>query len=98
MSQGTFTGTTAIVEVLAADEYRDFLCIEMIDATETVTFGFDMDAVIGSGITLGRVGDSIRLRDRLARGAINIIASGAGGICVYQDGDIVFGAGPTPTA
>ena len=93
---GTFTGTTATVEVIAADEYRDFLCIEMIDASEAVTFGFDTDAVIGSGITLSRVGDSIRLRDRLARGAIDVIASGAGGICVYQDGDIVFGAGPTP--
>ena len=95
---GTFTGTGASVAVIAADEYRDFLCIQMIDATETVTFGFDAAAVIGEGITFSRVGDSIRLRDRLARGAVRVIASGAGGICVYQDGDIVFGAGPTPAA
>ncbi len=98
MSQGTFTGTGASVAVIAADVNRDLLCIQMIDATETVTFGFGTDAVIGQGITFSRVGDSIRLRDRLARGTVNVIASGAGGICVYQDGDIVFGAGPTPTA
>ena len=96
MSQGTFTGTGASVAVLAADIYRDELCIQMIDATAEITIAFGTTVVADQGIKLVNIGDSVTIRGWLARESVNVI--GDGGICVYQDGNIVHSPGPTPTA
>ncbi len=93
---GTFTGTAASAEAIAADVNRDLLCIQMIDATAEITMAFGVDVVADEGIKLVNIGDSVTIRGWLARLAVNVI--GDGGICVYQDGGIVHSAGPTPAA
>ncbi len=89
MAQGEVTGTSASAEALAESRYRDSVTFQMTDASETIHFGFNNAAVVDEGLALRRVGDSFTVEKELARGQINIIASGAGGQASYQTGNVV---------
>ncbi len=89
MAQGELTGTGTSAEALTADVSRGRVTFQMTDATETIHFGFNTAAVIDEGLALRRVGDSFTVAEELARGQINIIASGAGGQASYQTGSVV---------
>lgn len=89
MAQGEVTGTSVSVEALAASRYRDRVTFQMTDASQTIHFGFNDAAVVDEGLALRRVGDSFTVEKELARGQINIIASGAGGQASYQTGNVV---------
>ncbi len=96
MAQGEVTGTSASAEALAADNYRGNVTFQMTDASETIHFGFNNTAVVDEGLALRRVGDSFTVSGELARGQINIIASGAGGQASYQTGSVLsVVTGPT---
>lgn len=89
MAQGEVTGTSASAEALAADERRDKVTFQMTDDSETIHFGFNDAAVVDEGLALRRIGDSFIVEKELARGQINIIASGTGGQASYQTGNVV---------
>ncbi len=89
MAQGEVTGTSASAEALAVNRYRDRVTFQMTDASQTIHFGFNNAAVVDEGLALRRVGDSFTVKDELARGQINIIASGTGGQASYQTGNVV---------
>ena len=89
MAQGEITGTGTSAEALATSRYRDKVTFQMTDASETIHFGFNTAAVVDEGLALRRVGDSFTVSEELARGQINIIASGAGGQVSYQTGNVV---------
>lgn len=99
--QGEVTGTSASAEALAANIQREYVTFQMTDDSETIHFGFNTAAVVNEGLALRRVGDSFSVGRELARGQINIIASGAGGQASYQTGavlSVVTGPIVLPTA
>ena len=89
MSRGKATGTATSAEALAVDVSRGQVTFQMNDESESVYFGFNEAAVVGEGIGLRKIGDSFQVKSELARGQINIIASGAGGVVGYQTGEVV---------
>ena len=89
MAQGEVTGTSASAQALAANNRRDKVIFQMTDDAQTIHFGFNNAAVVNEGLALRRVGDSFIVEKELARGQINIIASGAGGQASYQTGNVV---------
>ena len=94
MAQGTATGTAASVEMLSETRY-DRVTIQLIDATAAAYFGFNTAAVIGEGIGLLRVGDTVIVAAELARNQINIIGDGA--VVSYQTGAVAaVTRGPNP--
>ncbi len=85
MTGGKDTGGSASAELLAADEYRDFVTIMLANAT-SVAIGIGEAAVADKGVVLREIGDSVELRDQAARALINII--GNGGEVTYQTGPV----------
>ncbi len=77
MSSGTdtLTGGGASAAILAADEYRDYVLIQ-VQSDHDVYFGFDEDAVTLTGIALLEPGATIAVRGPKARGAINALSTG----------------------
>ncbi len=95
MAQGEVTGTSASAEALAVDVSRGRVTFQMTDASETIHFGFNAAAVVDEGLALRRIGDHFTVGSELARGQINIIASGTGGQASYQTGEVLeVGSGP----
>jgi len=76
-------------EIIAADEYRDELTVQLVFQTLTgadiVYLGFGEDAVTGEGIALGGQGDSVRVLGAKAKLAVNAICDAivSGGIETY---------------
>jgi len=91
MSKGAWTGTSASAIIVAADEYRDHLTVQLINAT-AANLAFGEAAVAGEGIELINAGDSVSVRGPLATEAVYAIGNGADG--VYQDGPIAYRPGP----
>jgi hypothetical protein len=96
MSKGTFTGTAASAEALAADTNRGPYTIIMTDASAALFFGFGEDAEADKGVTLARIGDTLYVEGYLADLQLNVI--GNGGIAIYQTGQVQYTPGPTPAA
>ncbi len=71
----TLTGAAASAEILAEDEYRDHVLIQ-VQSDYDVYLGFDEDAVTLEGIGLLEPGASVEVRGPKARGAINALSSG----------------------
>ena len=96
---GTLTGGDPTAELIAADEYRDFLLIQL-QSNHPTYLGFGEDAVTLTGICLLEPGATVRVRGSKARLAVNAIAAGSAVIgwetmeeIEYQSGQF---AGPWP--
>ncbi len=91
MAKGKFTGTASSAQIVAADDYRAYLTIQLTNAA-SANLGIGEAAVAGEGIKLINAGDSARLVGAAARKAIYLIGDGAEG--TYQDGDVTYVPGP----
>lgn len=85
MAKGKFTGTAASVLLLDADNNRDHVTLQQLNATQT-SVGVGVAAVADEGIQLYAKGDSVRLDGAEARGKIYILGNGATG--QYVTGDV----------
>jgi hypothetical protein len=85
MISGDWAGTDASAEIIAADEYRDWLTIQLQNTTP-VYLGFGVPAVEGESIMLVTTGDNITVAGHLARQAVYAIGNGAAG--AYQEGKL----------
>lgn len=91
MSKGNFSAGSASAEIIAADNYRDYLIIQKTNATQ-IALGLGEDAVAGEGIQLINIDSSVELWGVEARMAIHAI--GNGGTGTYQSGRARFRPGP----
>lgn len=86
MVKGSWDATVASSEIVAANEYRDKLTIQLHSGDATA-LGFGEAAVYAEGIRLVTAGDVIELTGAITRGAVYAICdtgnSSAGG---YQEG------------
>ena len=85
MVSGAFVGTAASAELLPANEYREFITIQLQNDTD-VSIAFGEAAVVGECLKLSNTGEAVTVRGWLAQKQINIIGDGAAG--AYQEGDI----------
>ncbi len=86
MAKGTATATASSAEMLAVDERRDRVTIQMHDESAAVYIGLNEDAVVGEGIGLYGIGDTVILDWEWARAQINSI--GNTGKVSYQTGNV----------
>jgi hypothetical protein len=91
MAKDSWAGTASSAEIVAADDYREYLTIQLTNATQ-VALGFGEAAVANKGVQLINAGDAVRLRGAMARKAVYAIGNGATG--TYQDGDAEYSPGP----
>jgi hypothetical protein len=76
-SKGKATGAATSAQLLAADQYREFVVI-MLQNQVTCALGLFGDAaVIDEGIVLAQVGDTVHLSGAAARQQINVIGDTA---------------------
>lgn len=79
-------GGAASKELLAADEHRNELTVQLqeqaVPGADPVYLGFGEDAVTGTGLALGGIGHTTRIRGPKARRAVNALsaANSVGGI------------------
>ena len=74
MSKGAWTSTQATSEVIAADSFRESLTVQMTTAASSPTnLAFGAAAVVGNGVQLVNIGDSVTVRGHLAALACNAI-------------------------
>ena len=71
----TLSGGGASAAVIAADEFRDFILVQL-QSNHPTYFGFGETAVTLQGVALLEPGASITVRGPKARGAVNAIAAG----------------------
>jgi hypothetical protein len=76
------------VLLLAADEYRDILTIQILSAKGSVYLGFGTEAVVDESMLIVTPGDSVTVRGHLARQAIHALGSLSYG--AYQEGDLTL--------
>ena len=85
MAKGSWAGTASSAELVAVDNYREYLTIQLTNDI-TVALGFGEAAVVGEGIQLMQTGDTVTVRGHLARSAVNVIGNTA--IGTYQSGKL----------
>ncbi len=74
MAQGAWTSTQATSQVIAGDNSRTLLTVQMVTASSSPTsLGFGTAAVLGEGVQLVNIGDSVTVRGHLAKLAVNAI-------------------------
>ncbi len=97
MASGSWS-VVASVEIVAADEHRDELTVQLTNRTPAV-LGFGKAAVSGEGIRLINAGDSITVHGHLAREAVcaKMDAIGISSDGIWQDGKIEYRPGPQST-
>lgn len=98
----TFSAATSTL-ILAADEYRDYVLIQLHSSANSVYLGFGEAAVDATGIALMFPGDCVKVRGPKARKAIYGIDAGASavlGIETKEEVEYVSGqfAGPWPAS
>ncbi len=91
MASGAIAGGTNSAVIVAANEYRDTLTIQLTNST-SLEVAFGETAVTGACLKLINAGDSVTIHGHLARGAVYGIGNGA--VAVYQDGDVEYRPGP----
>lgn len=91
MTKGAWSGGAASAIIVAADEYRDHLTVQLINAT-SAHLAFGEAAAAGEGIKLINAGDSVTVSGPLATEAVYAIGDGASGI--YQSGAVIYLPGP----
>lgn len=78
MAQGAWTGSNSSTQVVAADNGRTYLNIQLLTrsgSTVITSLGFATDAVSGEGYTLVNIESSLTVRGHLAKSACNCITS-----------------------
>lgn len=91
MASGAIAGGSASAVIVAADEYRDYLTIQLTNAT-ALEVAFGVTAVTAECLKLINAGDVITVRGPLARGDVYGIGNGA--VAVWQGGDVTYTPGP----
>ena len=91
MAKGNWTGTASSALLVAANAYREYLTIQLTNATPA-NLGIGEAAAAGEGIKLINAGDSVRIKGAQAQEAIYVIGNGAAG--TYQDGNVLYVPGP----
>ena len=81
-----------VEEILAANGHRDHVTVQLHDLTvkgnDPVYLGFGEAAVVGTGLELGGIGDSVRVtgpKARLAVSAVTASIAASGGIETMED-------------
>jgi len=68
-----------VKEIVAADEYRDELVVQLhaqaVPGADPVFLAFGTDAAMGSGLSLGGIGHSVRILGAKARLAVSAISA-----------------------
>jgi len=68
MSKGAWAATAATAEVIAEDQTRESLTVQLTTAASSPTnLAFGVDAVFGQGVQLVNIGDSVTVRGHLAK-------------------------------
>jgi len=88
----TLTGAGASEEIVAADDHRDFLTLQLQDFN-SVYLGFGEAAVDGAGIMLMVPGCSVRVMGAKAKLAVYGYASGATTVGIETCEDIEYRPG-----
>ena len=96
MSKGNFTVTASSAEIIAADQYRDYLTIQKGTNAVAVALGIGEDAVAGEGIQLTNIHDSVELWGVDARASISAIGNTGAG--TWEGSQVRYRPGPTPAA
>jgi hypothetical protein len=76
-SSGKATGTASSAQLLAADQYREYVVIMLQNQIACALGLFGNAAVLDEGIVLGQVGDTVHLSGAAARQQINVIGNTA---------------------
>ncbi len=82
--QGSWSASVASSELVAEDEYRGSVTIQLLTG-EPTSLGIGQDAVDGEGIQLRVPGDSVEIRGAQARDAINGITASSTSGGGYQE-------------
>ena len=91
-SAKTLTGGES-EQVIAADEHRDSLTIQLHN-TQATFLAFGEAAANNTGIQLINAGDSVRVRGAKARKAVNAYSAGAAQLGIETLEDIEYRPGP----
>ena len=89
----THTGDSSSEQVLAADEFRDFVTLQLQNAYP-VFLAFGEAADEDTGIKLGNAQCSVRVKGAKARGAINAWSAAAALIGIETTEDVEYRPGP----
>jgi hypothetical protein len=95
MAIGSWTGTAASAQLVAANAYRNSLCIQLTNATAAY-IGVGEAAESGKGPKLINAGDVVKVSGGIATEAVYVIGNGATG--TYWDRDIEYTPGPQVAA
>lgn len=88
----TVTGGGGTEELLAADNHRDHITIQL-QSSHPAYLGFGEDAVAATGICLLYPGCSVRVLGPKARGVVNVIAAGNAVIGIETSEDVEYRPG-----
>jgi hypothetical protein len=83
--KGKATGTSASVQMLAADVHRDYVVIMLQNAVACAIGIYGEDAVADEGILLAEIGDTVHLTGSAARSKISVIGNTAS--LTWQESD-----------
>jgi hypothetical protein len=89
----THTGGSASEQVLAADEHRDFVTLQLQN-THPVFLAFGEEAAADEGIKLFNAQCSVRVKGAKARGVINAYSTDAALIGIETSEDVEYRPGP----
>jgi len=89
----THTGDSSSEQVLAADEHRDFVTLQLQNANAAF-LAFGEAAANNTGIKLFNAQDSVRVKGAKARGVINAFSAGAAVIGIETTEDVEYRPGP----
>ncbi len=87
MAQGTWAATTASAVVIAADQDRESLTVQLLVKSASgvqTSLGFGAAAVAGEGVAMLNLGDPVTVRGHLAKLACNVITSAGTSSGGYQ--------------
>ena len=87
MAQGTWAATTASAVVIAADNTRESLTVQLLAKSAAAvqsSLGFGETAVAGEGVALINIENSVTVRGHLAKLACNVITSAGTSSGGYQ--------------
>jgi len=83
-----------MVIIVAADDYREYLLIQMTTAG-ACALAFGEAAVADEGVQMLEIGDAVHVKGAQARLAVYQIGENAAG--TWQDGNITVTNGPNPS-
>ena len=86
LEKGAWAATAVSSEIVAANEYRGSLVVQLQSGSDPTSISFDEDAVFDEGVQLIDAGDFVEIKGHMARLAVHAICdsgnTSAGG---YQE-------------